>query len=363
MTVTVLDSAHLVEAVTTGVIPVPAGVAEDNAAQAAKAQKGQQPGADPAVVKTQEPAASAKDDQAEIDPDEVEGEDGLTPRQKREFTKSMLATIAKKHRQQKEAEELATSEYNRGRLAEERAERLERENAALKRQMAPPAAAAESAPPKREAFASDAAYQDALIDYRVDERLKAQALEEAKRRDAEAQAQLIQQAAARIDAARALVPDFDEVTQANEAPVPAHIGGYMQESEMFAELGYYFAKNPGELEKLTALTADLTPGTPAFVRGVTRSLVELGKIESKLQPFASLAKVDDPPNGTAPSRAGTPETGSAPSKPRNQAPIIRPLTAGSANQVGKDEKDMKPSEVINHWERKHGTRLTARKRH
>lgn len=379
MAVTVLDSSNLVEAVTTGVIPVPPGVAEDNAAQAAKRDgakpageqkpSGTDNGAAPkAATATTEGAKEPKTEGTEAD--DVEGEDGLTPRQKREFTKSMLATIAKKHRAQRQAEELATNEYNRGRLAEEQTERLRRENESLKRQLNPAAAASApdaDAPPKRTDFENDAAYQDALIDYRVDQRLKAQQAEETKKREEQQQQELVQHAAARIERAIELVPDFREVTEAVDMEVPPHIAGYMQDSEMFAELGYFFAKNTDALEKLSAHTAGLKPGTPQFVKGITRSLVELGKIESRLSPFAASAKVNASPNGEEPSRTNgvkpSTETGSAPSKPRNQAPIIRPLNAGSAGQVGKDEKDMKPSEVINHWEQRHGTRLTARKRH
>lgn len=378
MTVTVLDSSDLVEAVTTGKIPVPAGVAEDNAAQAAKREAARKPSGEtkPSSAETTTPAVDTKTvvnetktTNSETDPDDVEGEDGVTPRQKREFTESVRRTIAKKHRLQREAEEFATAEYNRGRLAEERAERLERENAALKRQMAPPAseAAEESAPPDRAKFETDAAYQDALIDYRVDQKLKAQAAEDQKRRETEALEQLRVQAGARIDAARELVPDYDEVTGGVDMPVAPHIAGYMQESELFAELGYHFAKNPDVLAKLNAMTDGLKPGTPQFVRGITRSLVEVGKIVGKLQPFAPPAKVDGTSNGEEPSRTNgsTPstETGSIPSKPRSAAPTIRPLNAGSASQVTKDEAEMKPAEVINAWQKKHGVNLTARKRH
>lgn len=377
MTVTVLDSRDLVESVITGTVPVPAGITEDNAAQAAKREAAKsddapkdthvvQDNVEKAPQKAQEPAkAEAKTD---AEADDIEGEDGLTPRQKREFTASMQKTIAKKHRMQKEAEELATAEYNRGRLAEERAARLERELTRLKEQTRPADVAAEDAgPPKREAFETDEAYREALIDYRVDQKFKAQEIEAQKRREEQAQAEAIAHAKARIERAIELVPDFKEVTEAVDMAVPPHIASYMQDSDMFAELGYHFAKNPEVLEKLTEYTANTRPGSADFVRGITRSLVELGKIESKLSPFASKAKVDSQEsnaaeasqsNGAKPST----KTGSAPSKPRT-APIIRPLTAGTGAQIGKDEAEMKPSEVITAWQRKHGVKLTARKRH
>jgi chemotaxis protein histidine kinase CheA len=369
MTTVVLDSADLIEAVTTGNIPVPKGIAEDNAAQAAKAgqlaehwkaiEQGKASPADKPTDKAAEPAKIETTTEPEAD--DIEGEDGLTPRQKKEFTQSMLKTIAKKHRAQREAEELATSEYNRGKLAEQRATDLAAENTRLKAQLKPADVVAEEAkPPQREQFETDEAYEDARVDYRVDQKLKAQRAEEAKRQEEQQQQEVVQHAAARIERAIELVPDFKEVTESVDLMVPPHIGNYMQRSEMFAELGYHFAIHPDVLEKLTEFTANLRPGSQAFVNGITDSLVELGRIKSTLQPFAPVAKVkSDLKNGVEPST----ETGSAPSKPRIQAPIIRPLNGGSAAQVEKDEGEMKSSEVITSWQKKHGVQLTARKRH
>lgn len=369
--VTVLDSADLIEAVTTGKIPVPKGIAEDNAAQAAKASqlaehwKAIEQGKDsPADKPPENPAVPAKvEEPADAKEDDIEGEDGLTPRQKREFTQSMLKTIAKKHRAQREAEEFATTEYNQRRLAEQRADEKERELAALKEQLKP-AKVEEDKPPKREDFETDEAFEDARVDYRVDQKLKVQQAEQTSQREAERLEQIKAQAGARIDKARELVPDYDEVTGSIDTPVPPFVGIYMQESEMFAELGYHFAQHPDILEKLTKFTANLREGTAEYSKAGARQLVELGKIESTLEPFASRAKVEDgdKPSHTNGDKPST-ETGSAPSKPRNVAPIIRPLTGGSAAQVAKDEADMKSSEVITSWQKKHGVNLTARKRH
>ena len=129
MAIVVESSTDQVEAALNGgKFPVPADVSADNAARAAKAE-----GKEVAEEAKPEAVDVAKEAQKAVDEiDDTEGEDGLTPRQKREFTKSMLATIAKKHRAQREAEELATTEYNRGRLAEQRAEQLARENERLK---------------------------------------------------------------------------------------------------------------------------------------------------------------------------------------------------------------------------------------
>ena len=297
--------------------------------------------------------------------DDEEGEDGLTPRQKREFTKSMLATIAKKHRAQKEAEELATSEYNRSRMAEERNTALQQEVERLKAQFKVPEVT--EGPPQRDKFETEDAYRDALIDYRVDQKLKAKEAADAKAQEEAEAAETLAHAKARIEHAIELVPDFKEVTEAVDMAVPPHIAVYMQSSDMFAELGYNFAKHPEVLTKLASYTEGLKPGTQKFVDGITRSLVELGKIESRLSPFAPKAKGDDESNGVEPSQTNgtkpSTETGTAPSKPRVQAPIIRPLSAGSGAQVEKDPSERTAHEDLIAWQKKHNRLLTARKRH
>lgn len=375
MTITVLDSADLVEAVTTGVVPVPKGIAEDNASQLAKKEgkdgkssadtKGdlktpvsEGSGSTEKVVEGERTAAEA---------DDVEGEDGLTPRQKRDFTKAMQATIGKKHRMQKEAEELATSQYNQRQLAERRAQALEAELASIREASKPAEKVEEFKEPARDAFKTDQEYWDAMVDYRVDKKLRIANAEAAQRQEERQQEETKQHAIAKIERARELVPDFNEVTAAVDAPVPDAVKGYMIDSDMFAEIGYHFAKNPEVLEKLSKITDGVRPGTREYVKAVTKQLVELGKIESTLKPFSKEkadVKVDD---GAKPSQSnGTkaePETGSAPSKPRVQAPIIKPLNGGSASQVEKDEKDMGTSEVIQAWQQKHRSALNVRKRH
>jgi hypothetical protein len=363
--ITVLDSADLVEAVTTGITPVPKGVAEDNAAQAAKkeARNGKDGGIDhqrsTQVVEDNKPKPDEKAAETSVkgaesanqgvdSDDDIEGEDGLTPRQKRDYTKAMLSTIGKKHRAQKEAEEFATAQYNERQLAEQRAEDLERELNDLRAKAKP--APVEAKAPDRKDFESDAAYADALIDYRVDQKLKVQAQEQAKREQERLQNELVAQAKARIERAIEIVPDFKELTESVDMEVPKAVAGYMQKSPLFAELGYHLAKNPEILEHLQTLAPD-------------EQLVEIGEIKSKLQPFASKAKVE---NGEEPSTNGikpSTETGSAPSKPRITAPVIKPLSSGSAAQVEKDEAEMKTPQVIRQWAKKHNAHLTLRKRH
>ncbi len=352
------------------VFPVPAEVKADNEAQAAKKVANDSGKTDKSSVSAPKPAAEpkAEADSAKAvvkDDDDVEGEDGLTPRQKRDFTESMRKTIAKKHRLQKEAEEFATREFNQRTLADQRAENLAKELAALKEQSKP--APVEDKLPSREAYKSDQEYWDAMVDYRVDQKLKVAQAEAQRQAEESRQQQLIQSAAAKIERAIELVPDFKEVTEAMDATVPPYVASYMQESDLFAELGYHFATNPDVLAKLSSITEGIRQGTREYTNAVTKQLVALGKIESTLQPFASKkangaedAKDDLKPSTSEPVSR---ETGTAPSKPRVTAPIIRPLDSGSAAQVERDEADMTGSQSLAAWQKRHGVNLTARKRH
>lgn len=282
---------------------------------------------------------------------ELEDENGLTASQKRELTTKMLKAIGKKHRELKEAEEFAASQYSGRRDAEQRIALLQKELDALKASAPAPAAKAPEAP-KREAFKSEAEFQDAMIDYKVEQKLAAQREADAKALQEKQTQEIIAQAEARLAAARELVPDFDEVVGAIDTEVPPYIAGYMQRSAMFAELGYHFAQNPDVLERLSRMRPE-------------DALVEVGEIKSTLKPFAPSAKAngkapESKTNGSAPRQEQ--KTDTAPSETRT-APVIRPLATGSGSQVEKAASDRSYAEERAYWEKKNGTRLARRSRH
>ena len=368
MTTVVLDSSDLVEHVLTGKTPEPPSVTADNAAQAAKAEAKIAPRETPEQEKQRKSAtgrSATADELAKLsdadDPDNVPDErDGITPRQRRIFTKEMQATIAKKHHAAKEAESRAEAEYNRSRMAEERAAKLQERIEALERAAKP--APVEEGPPNRTKFETDEAYQDALIDYRVDQRLKKQQAEADQRAAERQQAEVVAQAQARVERARELIPDWQETVAAISDEIPLHIAGIMEQSELLPEIAYHFAKNPAELVRLSAYTEGLTPGSQAWSRAVSKSLVDFGKIEAKLSPFVKASSPEPDtkaPNGAEPKSI----TGTAPSKPPVRAPIIRPLDTGSESQVEKAPAEMSYAEARAAWERQSGVKLAVRKRH
>lgn len=311
----------------------------------------------PAVTEPEKAPSKVED---EPDPDDVEGEDGLTIRQKRELSAKMLKAIGKKHRQVKEAEEFAAAQYSEKRLAEQRAQLLEQELAGLKAKAAPEPAP-DAGKPQRDKFANDEAFWEAMTDWRVDQKLVKKALEDAAAAAAARQAEILQTASGRIARALELVPDYREVTESVDAIVPPAVAGYMQKSEMFAELGYHLAKNPDLLAKLAKLPPD-------------EQLVTIGKIESTLAPFEPVsrettgskandgAKPSKSTNGQVKAAPSDDETGIAPSRARGTAPVIKPLN-GSGAAVEVDPRDMNIRETINDWSKRNQVNLGLRKRH
>lgn len=296
------------------------------------------------------------------DQDDVEGEDGLTPRQKREMTATMQKTIGKKHRMQKEAEEYAAAQYNERKLAEQRAENLERQLAELKRQTTPEKPSPATAePPQRENFANEAAYVDAMIQWGVDKRLAEKAEEDRQASEKRRLEERLATATKRINDAIKLVPDFAEVVNEGSDKSPnlsPAISTYMEESEMVAELTYYLAQNPEVLVSLLKLSPH-------------SQLVKIGKIESTLSPFEARKEPphddkssDATPNGKTPKVDPSTPTDIDLSKPRSKpAPVFTPLEGSGSAGASKDFKDMDVREAIEDYAKRNRTNLNARKRH
>ena len=329
MSITVLDSSNL------DAILEDAGV---------EVQKAPEPEAKPVVAEAKtEPTPN----------EDQEDENGLTEAQRKELTEKMQKAIGKKHRMLKEAEEFAAAQYSERKLAEQRAADLERRLAEMQKGEQP-AKAQDFAPekPQRQNFATETEYLDAMINYGVEQRLakerKDRAREDAERR----QQEILEAAKGRLTRAAELVPDYMDVVGSVDIEVPNAVAGYMQKSEMLAELGYYLAKNPDVLLSLGKLAPD-------------EQLVKIGKIESTLKPFGSKEPTTPQAssvNNGQPQAAPSIETGIPQSKARNSAPVITPLNGSSASHE-KDPKEFNVREEISEFAKRTGTNLGLRKRH
>lgn len=346
MTVVTLDSNDI-----PGIL-ADAGVTLDGAAPGEKpSSDGAKPEVKPESKTTETPA------------DDEEDDNGLTAAERDGLTERMQKTIGKQYRKRKEAEEFAAAQYSQAKLAEQRAADLERKLAEAEARLKPaPEAPAAPEKPKREAFANEYEYVDAMIQWGVDERLREKAKEDAAAAEKRKAEERIETATGRIRKAIELVPDFVEVVnnpRKDADQLSPVISTYLEESEMVAELTYYLAKNPDVLVSLLKLSPH-------------SQLVKIGKIESTLSPFESKAASttqNDPesskatPNGQA-KPAPSADTDTSLSKPRGKAaPVITPLEGTGSAGIQKDPKDMNIREVIEDYSKKKGLNLNMRKRH
>jgi hypothetical protein len=299
--------------------------------------------ADDAKSKTAAKGEPDKDNSAAAtsEEDEEDGE-GLTAKERQEWSKAMQKRLGRKHRQLKEAEEFAAHQVLEKQAAESRASEAERKL----RELQPVKEAAKE--PLRQDFKTDDEYIEARADWKADQKLAAK---EAAREQAELDAGVER----RFKNAMEAVPDFQRVIEANPLQFPEYMRAYVRESEMSAEICYHFAKDPQALAKIVALHP-------------MRQLVELGKIETRLQPFgssASSSKADEEsePSGKAKASPSATDTGFRPGKARSDAPVIKPLSSSDGAQVEVDPEKMTTRQMIEDFQRTKKVNLGARKRH
>lgn len=181
-------------------------------------------------------------------------------------------------------------------------------------QVQAPAPAPKEAP-VREKFATEAEYIDALVDHKVEQRAQ-QA--EAQRKQAEeinTKATTWQQ---KVDAAKAAIPDYDEVLEANaDMPVQPHVIDLLMEHDDGAKIVHFLASNPAALEKLNGMT----PAKAAF---------ELASIASKFQSAAS-APESAAPGSTASAPAAEAAAPGASSKPAAERAVSKAPPPAASN--------------------------------
>lgn len=262
--------------------------------------------------KKDEPAAKAADDD-EHDDDGAKLSDAV----KRKIDK----IVAKKHRAMKEAEEFGREEYRERKAAVERAEALQRELDALKAGKSGTGPAPAEGKPKPEDFKTVGEYTDALVEWKFNQRLKAQDESDTRKQQQKAVETVQQQFAERVAATAKDIPDYAEVVETADWEVPHHMQAYIVDSENGARLGYHFAKNRDEFDRI----AKLSP---------IRALAELGKLEDRL--FGKKAE------------APAPKAAPAADTQVSRAPApIQPLE-GKSTTVTKDPSQMTFQELRAH---------------
>lgn len=197
--------------------------------------------------------------------------------------------------------EAARQEAQREREAREALEARLRD---LEAKANPPKEAKADEEPKPEQFTDMYEYQQALVDYRVDQRLNE---EKAKAEQAKAEAQrqqVINTWANRVEAAKSEIPDFEAMVGSSDISVSNEVRDAIFESEVGPRILYHLAENPEVAEKLQGMT-------------LTRALATIGKLEAQFE------KVKADPE---------PQKNTATAKSKAPAPI-NPIKASAAGPV------------------------------
>lgn len=258
----------------------------------------------------------------------AKSEAAAAPPAKKEVAEEDLSEVVrqkidKKHRQMKEAEEFARSEALRALAAERRAEELQKQLEAIQKSGPAPVPEAPKEP-KPEDFATVAEYTDALVSFRVDQRLRdeqAKREREAAEREKEARQR---EFGKRLNDAKSKHDDFEEVLTSIKGTelerVHQDVTEYITESEQGPELLYHLAKNPDVLDRLRKLSP-------------RRFIAELGKLEAKWE--------------SPPAKEETPTLSEvATARPVSKAPApIAPLDTAGIAPVAKKPEDMSVAEL------------------
>lgn len=215
--------------------------------------------------------------------DAPQGEDdiddnGLTAKERQELTEKTARKIGAKHRQMREAEELAEVVLKQRDEATKRAEQAEEQLRATQAKSRPAAEEAKEPDPKD--FPTVQEYRDALKTF-VRDQERANIVKE---RENSERAEQARQYNERLERAKKTYPDFDKVVRVLEnEKISTEVISFLEETDFGPELLYDLAKHPKELDRLRKLSP-------------RKAIAELGKLESKLgQPDPTQAAPKETP--------------------------------------------------------------------
>jgi len=245
---------------------------EENKAASAGADKTEDPAA-PGELKADEAKPSVTEEIKAADPDDEKEDDDTTAEAlKNPGAKKRLGGWARKaEKAAKEARELREeNERLKAQVANKSAEA-----APVKTDPAKPAPKVEAKPkPKPEDFTSVDDYTDALVDWKLDEKLAAKEQTQAERQKAVAETTRLVEvmkgwdAQIKAVAAEPEYADFSDVVLKGNVQYPEFLCQALYEDENGAKVAYQLAKDP-------ALLADIKAMSPA------KAIAKLGRLSAK----------------------------------------------------------------------------------
>jgi hypothetical protein len=285
------------------------------------------------VVKPQEPV-----DTSELKPEEAKAdEDTGLEAEDSDLAERAQKRINKKHREMRQAEALAKklreeledsetfskSQFERARMAEEKLTQTERELGELRKGTAPAKVETKGKPVHTDAKYYDDKgqfkafeYAEDLAGYSATEAVAKDRKEQDEARTQAKNQELMQAFGARLEKAREKYPDFKQVVGSDETPVPPYVQAFMVKSQFGGDLGYWFAKNPIETQRIFALPPD-------------EAIAEIGEIQAQWK------KKDTKE-----------ESNVVPIIPKTGAPApIKPLASGGTGTIQTDPSKMNYREL------------------
>jgi hypothetical protein len=146
---------------------------------------------------------------------------------------------------------------------------LEQRLAALERQPAPQAQTADQEPQPSQ-FNDAFEYAKALAEYTADKRIGEMRKQDAEAKEAQERQKVIDQWANKVQAAKASMPDFDDIVASSDVVVNDDIRDAILESDVGPQILYHLAENEDVAKKIAGLSAK-------------QALREIGKLEARFE--------------------------------------------------------------------------------
>lgn len=148
-------------------------------------------------------------------------------------------------------------------------EALEARLAALERQPAPQAPKVDEEPQPSQ-FNDAFEYAKALAEYTADKRIGEMKRQEAEERQAQERQKVIETWASKVQAAKASMPDFDDIVASSDVVVNDDIRDAILESDVGPQILYHLAENDDVAKRIAGLSPK-------------QALREIGKLEARFE--------------------------------------------------------------------------------
>lgn len=147
---------------------------------------------------------------------------------------------------------------------------LEARLAALEGKQQPTKAEFVDEKPQPSQFSDAFEYAEALAEYTADKRIADMKREEAQAKEAEQRQKVITQWTSKVEAAKASLPDFDDIVASSDVVVNDDIRDAILESEVGPQILYHLAENDEVAKKIAGLSPK-------------QALREIGKLEARFE--------------------------------------------------------------------------------